>query len=217
MAKMFSEVAVCIWDFDGTLYKQIPGLWEDIRDTEITVIAKHMGWSRQKAAEEFYKIYHVTTPSGTTTVSQICGISPATASVETSALTPYDKYLHPDSNLGDMFAKLSKYTHYMLVNGSQESVARGLALLGVDGRIFKEIVTSEIVGETKPSTKGFAYIMKQTGLPAQKHLMIGDREKVDLAPAKSLGIRTALVWTDTTSDIADVILPTIYDVVNVLG
>ena len=41
----------------------------------------------------------------------------------------------------------------MLVNGSQESVSQGLALINLDKNIFEEIITSEIVGETKPSKK----------------------------------------------------------------
>ena len=216
MMKM-QGVSVCIWDFDGTLYKQIPALWDQIHQTEIDVIATHTGWSVEKATEEFYKIYKVETPSGTTTVSRITGISHADASRETSALTDYAKYLHPDPKLSEMFANLSKYRHLMLVNGSQESVTRGLAILGVQKRFFEEIVTSEIVGETKPSTKGFQYILAKTGLAPAAHVMIGDREQVDLAPAKSLGIKTCLVWSDTPSTVADVTLPSVYECVNMLG
>lgn len=212
-----SGITVCIWDFDGTLYQQIPALWDNIRDTEIQVIVRHTGWSRQKATDEFYKIYQVVTPSGTTTVSQLTGISHEQASVETSALTDYAKYVHPDPHLTELFASVSSYRHFMLVNGSQESVARGLALLGVDAHMFEEIVTSETVGETKPSTKGFSYILNKTGLAPEKHLMIGDREAVDLVPAKSLGMKTCLVWADTPSAIADVTLPTVYALTDVLG
>ena len=210
-------IAVCIWDFDGTLYKQIPALWDQIHQTEIDVIVAHTGWSVEKATEEFYKIYKVETPSGTTTVSRITGISHADASRETSARTNYDAFLHPDPKLNEMFAHLSHYRHLMLVNGSQESVTRGLALLGVPKDNFEEIVTSEIVGETKPSDKGFRYVLDKTGLPAESHVMIGDRELVDLVPAKTLGIKTCLVWSDTVSAIADVTLPSVYECVNMLG
>jgi HAD superfamily hydrolase (TIGR01549 family) len=135
----------------------------------------------------------------------------------TSHLTDYPKYLTKDSRLTDVFARLINYKHYMLVNGSQESVSRGSALLGIDLSVFTEIVTSEVVGETKPGTKGFTYIMQQTGLPAASHLMIGDREAVDLVPAKALGMHTCLVWSNAKSDVADVTLPTVYGVPDVLG
>ena len=211
------DIAVCIWDFDGTLYKQNPALWDQIRQTEIDVIVAHTGWSDKKASEAFYKIYKVETPSGTTTVSRITGISHADASRETSARTDYAAFLRSDPKLNEMFSSLSRYRHFMLVNGSQESVTRGLALLGVQKDIFEEIVTSEIVGETKPSSKGFQYILDKTGLPAASHIMIGDRELVDLAPAKKLGLKTCLVWSDAESAIADVTLPSVYECVNMLG
>lgn len=212
-----SGISVCIWDFDGTLYKQQPELWDNIRESEIRVVQKYTGWSEEKAKAEFYKIYGVQTPSGTKATALLTGITNAQASIESSAGTSYEKYLKKDSRLTELFAKLSHLTHYMLVNGSQSSVRRGADLLGLDTGIFTEIVTSEIVGETKPSQKGFRYILEKTGLPATSHLMVGDREKVDLAPARELGIRTCLVWQDTPGDIAEVTLPTVYDVVSVLG
>lgn len=212
-----SGLKVLIWDFDGTLYQQIPALWENIRDTEIQVIIDHTGWSGQKAREEFDKIHNVITPSGTKTTSMLAHISNAQASIETSKLTDYASNLKKDDQLTKLFASLSGFTHYMLVNGSQESVARGLSILGVDPSIFTEIVTSETVGETKPSTKGFSYIMQKTGLPPQSHMMIGDREAVDLVPAKALGMRTCLVWSHQKSSVADLTLPSVYDLSGVLG
>ncbi len=217
MSNNFSGTRVLIWDFDGTLYRQIPALWEDIRASEIRVIMDHTGWPEEKAKEEFYKIYKVETPSGTTTVSKIARISSKVASIETSKYTEYHKYLHPDPALSGMFGRLTEYTHFMLVNGSQESVSRGLALLAVDPSVFREIITSEIIGVSKPSTKGFEYIMQKSGLPPEAHLMIGDREAVDLAPAKSLGMKTCLVWSDQKSDVADITVPTVYKLADVLG
>lgn len=212
-----SGISVCIWDFDGTLYKQHHALWENIRATEIAVIMEHTGWTEEKAKEEFYKIYPEVTPSGTKTTSMLAGISNAQASIESSRLTDYASYLREDPRLLSMFDQLTSYQHYMLVNGSKESVARGLMILGVPEHFFVEIVTSEVVGETKPGLKGFSYILQKTGLPPQRHVMIGDRERVDLVPAKSIGIKTCLAWADGESEIADVTIPTIYDIVRVLG
>lgn len=215
--KTLSGISVCIWDFDGTLYRQSPALWENIRATEIQVIMKHTGWPEDKAKDEFYKLYPTVTPSGTKVTSLLANITNAQASIETSALTDYASHLQPDPKLNDMFATLSRYTHYMLVNGSGESVSRGLGILGVKKDIFKEIVTSEHVGETKPSTKGFTYIIEKTGLPPEAHVMIGDREAVDLLPAKSVGMKTCLAWADEIREDIDISIPTVYDIVGVLG
>ena len=48
-------------------------------------------------------------------------------------------------------------------------------------------------------------------LAAEEHLMIGDRDPVDLAPAQALGMHTCLVWTDTPGQHADITIPTTYD------
>ncbi|MEK7801071.1 MAG: HAD family hydrolase [Pseudomonadota bacterium] len=210
-------ILVCIWDFDGTLYKQIPQLWDNIRESEYHVIADHTGWPRAKVVEEFKKVYKVVTPSGTKSVSLITGIPIPQAAQEMSGHTQYESYLHPDPELPRMFDALSAYTHYMLVNGSVASVERGLSLLNVKKEYFSEIVTSDIVGESKPSLKGFEYIMSKTRLAPAAHLMIGDREPVDLAPAKSVGMKTCLVWSDVAGTIADVTLHTVYALTDVLG
>lgn len=217
MANVISGISVCIWDFDGTLYRQQPALWNEIRASEIRVIMEHTGWTQEKAIDEFYKIYKVTTPSGTKATSILAHISNTQASVESSRFTDYKKYLDPDPLLSAMFAKLTHLEHYLLVNGTQDSVRRGAAVLGLDLSYFREIVTSEIVGETKPGIQGFLYILGKTGLPAHAHIMVGDREEVDLVPAKSLGLRTCLVWADAKSTIADITLGQVYDIVNVLG
>jgi len=126
------------------------------------------------------------------------------------------KYLRKDKKLIKLFTKLHNKTHYMLVNGVQKSTLESLRVLGLSTDQFTEIITSEIVGENKPSQKGFRYILEKTKLPPASHLMIGDRDAVDLAPARALGMRTCLVWLDTSGDHADVTLPTVYDISDVL-
>ncbi len=210
-------IRVIIWDFDGTLYKQIPELWEGIRTAELTVIMEHTGWTMERAREEFYRVYKVRTPSGTQTVSILTGMPNSQASVESSRKTDYERFLAPDPRLPALFSALSGYRHYMLVNGSRDSVRRGLAAVGLDASLFTEIVTSEIVGVTKPEPDGYRYILKQTGLPAHAHLMVGDREPVDLVPAKELGLKTCLVWSQEPGTVADVTLNTVYELPGVLG
>lgn len=211
------NIGCIIWDFDGTLYQQKPALWDEIRASEIRVIMDVTGWDEKKAKEEFYKIYKVLTPSGTKTVSILTHLTGKQAAIQCTRYVDYAKYLEKDPALSELFAKLSGYVHYMLVNGTVQSVTKGLGLLGLDHHLFSAIVTSEMVGESKPSERGFRYILDQTGLPAGAHLMVGDREAVDLVPAKALGIRTCLVWSTTESAIADVTVPAVYDVASVVG
>lgn len=211
-----SGIKVCIWDFDGTLFAPNPNLTKDIIEADYRVVINHTGWSRKKTIEEFHKIFKVKTPSSTETAAILSNIPVSQAAIECEDFKDRIKYLSRDEKLIDMFKTLSGYTHYILANGSVEKIVPGLSVLGIPKETFTEIVTSEIVGFNKPNPAGFLYVMKKTGFQPEQHLMIGDRDAVDLAPAEKLGIRTCLVWEASKSALADFTLPTVYDVVKIL-
>jgi len=211
----FPEVKILIWDFDGTLYKPNEELFHDVRELEYRAIMKHTGWTREKTAEEFHKLYRVTIQSGTEVVSKLCNIPIAAAARESEKDFDRRKYLRHDSKLVEMFRKLKRFRHFILANGIIAKHKESLLVLGIPVDTFEEFVTAETIGVTKPDPAGFVYIMKKTGLPARAHLMIGDRELVDIAPAKKLGMHTCLVWNHTPSVVADVTLPTVYDVAGI--
>lgn len=207
------DIQVLIWDFDKTFYKDIPELSLDIREAEYKTIMLHTGWDRDKTISEFNKIYPALFQSATKSVAELCGITTKTAAIESENYFDRTKYLKRDDQLTSLFTKLKDFRHLMLVNGIQEKTKESLKVLGLAPEQFEEIITSEVVGENKPSEKGFRYILEKTKLPPEQHLMIGDRELVDLVPAKKLGMHTCLVWSDKTeSDVADVILPDVYAV-----
>lgn len=212
-----SGIKVCVWDFDGTLYRPIPALSKAIIEADYELIMRHTGWDRAKTVEEFYKIYKVITPSSTETAAMLSGISVREAAIECELYKDRRPFLSRDQRLIDMFAALESYTHYFLVNGIQEKVKESLAVLGVSSDIFREIVTAEVVGVNKPQPDGFQYILGKTGFPPSAHLMIGDRAPVDLAPAKALGMKTCLVWSDEKDTIADAVLSEVYGVASMLG
>ncbi len=212
-------IAVCIWDFDGTLYRPTPALTQAIVEADYELIMRHTGWDKAKTIEEFHKIFKIKTPSSTETAAILAGISVQEAAIECELYKDRRPFLSRDQRLIDMFNALNGYTHYFLVNGIQEKVRESLAVLGVPPDIFREIVTAELVGVNKPQLDGFRYILKKTGLPPEAHLMIGDREAVDLVPAKSAGMRTCLVSWGTTkpqTDSVDSVIEDIYTVPELL-
>jgi len=212
-----SGIKVCVWDFDGTLYQPSAALSRAIIEADYELIMRHTGWDKAKTMEEFHKIYKVSTPSSTETAAMLSGISVREAAIECELYKDRRPFLSHDQRLIDMFAVLSGFTHYFLVNGIVEKVKESLAVLGVSPDIFREIVTAEVVGVNKPQPDGFEYILRKTGLPPDAHLMIGDRVPVDLAPAKALGMKTCLVWSNEKDTIADAVLPEVYGVASMLG
>lgn len=214
---MFSEVTVLIWDFDGTFYRANPPLFQAVRESEYRTIMEMRHWTRQQAVEEFSKLYKIVTPSATQTVARICGITTTEAADIMESYFDRREYLERDPKLTGVFAGLKKYRHYILANGTNKNLEETLVKLGVPPETFVEIVTSKQAGENKPSDRGFRYIMNKTSLPPAAHLMIGDREAVDLVPAKALGMHTCLVWSKEQSTIADVTLETVYDVASLFN
>lgn len=211
------KVKVLIWDFDGTLYRPNLELWKEVREAEYRVIIAHLKINREKAVELFNRDYKIVTPSATQTVAKLSNITTAEAAVEMEEYYDRRKFLKRDPQLVKLFTQLKYYQHFILANGTKKRLTETLVHLGLDPKIFQEIVTAELVGENKPSDVGFRYILKQTGLPPKRHLMIGDREQVDLVPAKKLGIKTCLVWSTEKSHLADITLKQVHELASIPG
>lgn len=216
MNKKFERIKILIWDFDGTLYKPNPALFRNVREAEYRVISEHMHWPRGKVLNEFNRVWPKQEQSATEAVARIAGITTVAAAIEMESYYDRRPFLSRDERLVRLFSDLSTFTHYLLVNGVRKKIEEALEVLGVATSTFRSIVTSELVGVNKPNIAGFKFIVKQTGWPPSEHLMIGDRLRIDLVPAKELGMRTCLVWSQSSDTTADICLPTVYDVANLL-
>ncbi len=216
MDARFKDIEILVWDIDGTLYKGSKEIVNEILQKNYQIVMDLNSWSREKATAEFHKLYPAKYPSQTTTVSVLCHISVPQAAQAGQDFIRFEKYLKRDKKLIGLFEKLDTYRHFLLVNGTKQNTVKKLRLLGLSASLFEDIISSETVGENKPSEKGFRYILNKTKLPVQTHLMIGDRERVDLEPAKKLGMKTCLAWSATPSQIADITLATIYDLEKIL-
>jgi HAD superfamily hydrolase (TIGR01549 family) len=211
-----SGVNVIIWDVDGTLYPPTRDVIDAVLESAYCTIEKHKGWTRTQTIQEFQKVHGVSTQSQTEAVARICQIPTLVAAQETDRFFDRTRFIAKDQKLVTLFESLAGFRHFILGNGAQKTIAQGIKALGLDRSVFDEIVTSETVGVNKPEENGFRYIMEKTGLPASEHLMVGDRENIDLVPAKKLGMRTCLVWARKRSTVADITLPTVYDLTQVL-
>ena len=212
MISICADIKILVWDFDGTLYQLNDAIWKDIYEAQFRVIMDHTGWSHEKAVSEHTKLYKVIYQSGTFTAAKLAGISVAQAVLETEKYFDREKYIRRDEKLITMFDKLKQYRHIMFVNGKKSCEEEALDILGIPRTTFEKWITPEEISAVKPDPACTKAILSYTKLPAVAHLVIGDRESVDLASAHNLGMKTCLVWSDTPGTIADVTLPTVYDV-----
>jgi HAD superfamily hydrolase (TIGR01549 family) len=190
---MIEGIKIIIWDFDGTFYPQSPIVTTAMEEGQYQTIMRHKGWDKKKATEEFWKVYPSQTTSGNAAVGIICGIPTAVAAVENEQSFERITFISKDHALPELFKQLSSYRHFILGNGVKKKLEETIEKLGIPKDTFEEIVTSETVGVNKPDPAGFNYILQKTGVPPEQHLMVGDREVVDLSPAKSVGMKTCLV------------------------
>jgi len=223
MIQKLQNIKVLIWDFDGTFYPLTPDLTHAMEEEQYATIMRHKGWDREAAKKAFWKVYPKVTTSGNATVGIICGIPTAQAARESEMNYDRLKFVHPDPKLIAMFEKLKNFRHFVLGNGVHEKLVIAAKGLGIPDGTFEEIVTSEVTGANKPETAGYLYILKKTGCTPEEHLMIGDREVVDLAPAKKVGMKTCLVtWGSAYPELShegtsvDVTVPTVYEVADIV-
>jgi len=72
------------------------------------------------------------------------------------------------------------------------------------------------MGYPKPKKECFLEIIKVSNIPPNEILYIGDREKVDIIPAKNVGIKTVLLTNDDKQTIADAKINSIGEIVTLL-
>ncbi|OGG01915.1 hypothetical protein A2Z33_01605 [Candidatus Gottesmanbacteria bacterium RBG_16_52_11] len=211
------EIRLLAWDFDGTLYRLNQPQQRAIHLAQMKVITEKTGQTLKQAEAAHRRLYPGETPSGTEAVARICGISRVAAVLETEKYYDRSKLLVPDARLAAMFKRLRHLRHVMFVNGKKDTLVAAIRKLGVDPGIFETFVGPETTGVLKPDPAAFRALLAYSGLPAGAHLVIGDREQVDLAQARKTGMKTCLVWSDAAAKTADWVLQTVYDVPHIFG
>jgi len=79
----------------------------------------------------------------------------------------------------------------VFTTNTKAAIEKALNLLGIYDR-FEMIVCKEDVRKHKPDPEGLLRILKATGVPAERAVYIGDRQK-DADAGEAAGIRTVLV------------------------
>lgn len=89
--------------------------------------------------------------------------------------------------------KKAKYKLGLLTNVPYKLTIKILTSSGLPNDIFYGIVSRSDIIITKPSKEPFLKILKLPNIKSQNALMVGDREEVDIIPAKEVGMTTGLL------------------------
>jgi putative hydrolase of the HAD superfamily len=105
------------------------------------------------------------------------------------------KYYKPMKTIYTTLEKLKeKVLISIFTNLKPDEVQSTLNIIKVNKSWFKFIISGDDVKERKPALDGFHLMIKKSGLPPEEILYVGDRVKVDVIPAKKVGMKTCLVW-----------------------
>ncbi len=75
-----------------------------------------------------------------------------------------------------------------------------LKSLGIDPKMFTNILSASELTKPKPNPEGYNKIVELSSVPAQDILYVGDDEMKDIIPASSVGLQTGIMWS--SSDLA---------------
>jgi len=207
------KVKVIVWDVDGTWYRNSVGLVDEEIKQRCLLIADLLKVSFEEAVELEEKTVK-DIKSHTKTVSKLTGLSIIDVLNRVSAKIDRSKFLMRDEKLIKMFEGLKGYRQVVLSNMRRESLLRTMEILGLDKSIFDFLVLPDETGVTKPDLRAFKMVLEKTGLKPSEHLFVGDREEVDIVPAKRFGMQTCFVWGKSKE--ADISIGSVYGLSDVL-
>lgn len=211
--KELRNIKALVWDIDGTLYKDIAELKKLLKEDTLQMIQQYKKVNREEAAKIFKEGYQKLSSSTKVLLLKL-GFSWKEVKARSRRFYEYKtQFLKKDPQLVAMFGKLKRFRHLIASNNTLETSKKIIKLLGLKPQIFEKFfgITPEII---KPDPVFFQRILDYTGLPANQHIFIGDREKTEIIPARKIGMKTCFVWGK--SEISDVSLSTVYDILYII-
>ena len=208
-----TQIGVIVWDVDKTLYTPHPKINALISAHHIEKIQNHLGISKVEAQKKFddaFQSWHSSTLS-----LDALGLDGRQVNDEFFLNLPIEKYIQPDPRLKKLFAKLSQFHHVILSNGGRKATERKLEALGLPLKIFSAIYATFELPVVKPDPRVFQHVIHQTNFAPHQHLMVGDEVKKEILPAKGVGMRTALIGSQSVD--ADVSFATAHGVGRLFG
>lgn len=192
-----------IWfDLAGTLYRESPQLKMSIRNHGYTVYADVTGKSdNDQIIREFDELYD---KHGSYSASfRSLGKEDDFWQREVRSFHRKD-FFSPDEEVIQTLKKLSSQIPISLfTNFKQPQIDELFNYLLIPPDLFTYIVSGDEVPARKPALDGFYLMLEKSQLPANQLLYVGDREKVDIIPAKTVGMQACLLYAEGVPTVAD--------------
>lgn len=126
-----------------------------------------------------------------------------------------NKYYKTDKNIINTLLSLKEKVEISIFTNSKlEWTKKTLKIIKAEFNWFKFILSWDDITERKPALDWFQKIVELSWLKPQEILYIWDRENADIIPAKSVWMKTGLLWKK--SNIADYSFMSFEEILNVL-
>ncbi|MEK6947946.1 MAG: HAD family hydrolase [Nanoarchaeota archaeon] len=203
------------FDLDKTLYVPFPGIDEKIQEYASLRTSIFLGLDYETTKARFGEVYNQL-KSGRRTLIELGLDNNQSENLMQDALENADivPLLKKDERLNQMLSRISDKYKTFLITGSREPIAQrklealGLSSVPFNSRLYAGSEYQRDTGEA------FNYVASVLGVTYEEMMFVGDRENVDIIPAKNLGMKTAIV--NTQSKEATYQLKTIYDLESIL-
>lgn len=202
------------WDVEGTLF-QVPFAYEAAKDRRrFKLYSEIVGKPLSEELEQEYREQHQKRKSHSA-VFQALGKSKDFWQNELDRID-IRSYVKRDEKTIKMFEKFSRfsYFHSVFTNRNIEYVKKILGHLEIPIGLFTHFITNQDFTYPKPHPEGFELMVELSNVRPDEILFVGDRIETDILPAKKVGLKTALVWSEKESTEADFTFPHVWDVIS---
>ena len=138
--------------------------------------------------EKLYKKYKHSNSS----VFESLGKLPGFWSKIIDTVNPRTLYYLTDENIPEILEQMSKILPVSIF--SNIDLDKTLPSLGIKPEWFTHILSASKLGSLKPALDGFYKVIELSNLRPEEILYIGDEVEKDIIPAKTVGIKTGVVF-----------------------
>lgn len=196
------------FDVDGTLYRDVPAVWELIQTKIYDEVMKKKRWDLERTKKEFSERYERLGSS--TKVLDELGIDGQEFFTNVFEDVDLSGVIRKDIQLRDLIERLRKqYAVGIVSNGTTTSIMKKLEAVGLSTEQFSPFIATYDINAPKPDPAGFLMALEHAGVSPEESVYIGDKEETDILGAKGVGMHAVMVWGESKE--ADLSIPTIYD------
>jgi FMN phosphatase YigB (HAD superfamily) len=186
-----------VWfDMAGTLYRETPLFKDAHNKLKYSTYAKLVGQKDfEKAKEEYEALYSKHRSNSGVFVS--LG-KPSDYWQNTFDELDVTKLLQPDPAIHKTLKAIKTIAPISVFsNFRANQIASYLTYLGIPPEEFTYLLSGDDVKERKPALHGFHKMIKLSKVSPEQIMFIGDRVNVDIKPAKQVGMKTCLIYSQS--------------------